>query len=79
MPQGVKRSNHDCLLDTRKMGVEDDRLIVGVPSAISNTDNIDHQELCWAPSFRIVSIVSRYYVMLSTSLFPQLQLWRSLA
>jgi hypothetical protein len=60
------------------VGVEDDRLVIGAPSAMSNTDRID-QELRRAPSFRIVSMVSRYRVMLWTFLFPQVQLWRSLA
>jgi hypothetical protein len=79
MAQDVQLSNHRCLLDKRKIGVEDDGLVIGASFVISNTDRIDHQDLCRAPSFWIILRVSRYRLMLSTCLFSQPQLWRSLA
>ena len=79
MAQVRTRSNHYCLLDTRKMGVQDDHMVISATSAISNRERIDHQELCRTPSSLIVSIVSRYRVMLSAFLFQQLQLWLLLA
>jgi hypothetical protein len=73
-PQTAQSQCVDIMADRKIAFVENDRLETNVPSASSDKDTINRQEVLRRPSARIDPILMRYYVSFFNIVVAELQL-----
>jgi hypothetical protein len=72
MMRGIKTTNHEHLVVTRKISAEGDRLEIDVPSTRSGMEPNVRQEVLPGRSFVVDPILSRYSVQFYTAVVPTL-------